>query len=129
MSSSGKTVAKTPSALSTDAAEAEAAVRAVIARQLGFARSICAIAINLRFWKMVLALVGDAKHQRRNAVPVRDDREAAESHPRSGTRELCESEPSDKRESGEADQSLQQTMRLAIIERGAMVAEPIVVMV
>ena len=46
MSGSGKTVAKTPSATSPDADEVEAAVRAAMARQLGFARSISAIAIS-----------------------------------------------------------------------------------
>ena len=53
MSGSGKTVAKTPSATSPDADEAEAAVRAAMARQLGFARSISAIAISAAVSKII----------------------------------------------------------------------------
>ena len=54
MSHTGKTVAKTPSALSPDAAKAEAAVHAAMARQLGFARSFSATAISAAITQVLL---------------------------------------------------------------------------
>src|SRR5260370_1233054 len=54
MAASGKTVAKTPSALSADADKAETAVRAAMAHHLGFVRSICAIAIGAAIAQVML---------------------------------------------------------------------------
>jgi len=54
MNASGKTVAKIPSALSPDADKAEAAVRSAMARQLGLARSTCAIAVHAAVTQIIL---------------------------------------------------------------------------
>jgi hypothetical protein len=54
MAASGKTMAKTPSAFSADTDKAEAAVLAAMARHLGFARTICAIAVGAAVTQVML---------------------------------------------------------------------------
>jgi hypothetical protein len=60
--------------------------------------------VDLRFQKLILTLVGHAKHKRGNAMPVRDHGEAAEAHTCSRTGEFGERESDNEGKPGQAAQ-------------------------